>query len=58
MKTNHKKRASEVRTWTMGEEELIRLRELPSLPPTGSDGQMLKPPFKIPKSKRKEPKHS
>lgn len=40
----------------MNEEELVRLRELPSLPPTGSDGQMLKQPFRIPTRNRKLPK--
>lgn len=44
---------SEVKTRKMDEEELIRLRELPSLPPTGSDGQPLKRPFKLPTRKRK-----
>ncbi|MDU5141090.1 MAG: hypothetical protein E6230_02740 [Paenibacillus dendritiformis] len=50
---NKDRLVSDVKTRKMNEEELARLRELPSLPPTGSDGQRLKPPFQIPQRKRK-----
>lgn len=44
---------NDVKVTQLPQEELIRLKELPPLPPTGSDGQRLKPPFRIPQRKRK-----
>lgn len=44
---------SSIETWKLRDDELVKLKELPSLPPTGSDGQRLKPPFRIPQNKRK-----
>lgn len=44
-------KSSSIRTWKLNDEELVKLREMPSLPPTGSDGQRLKPPFRIPQKR-------